>query len=215
MNLSQRNSFKMHATTCLATLRFVIKFGTSQTKANKEHNYQEVKEVLDDVIANCGEADVTEAASILTGPNFLARDFEIAKPPAVVNVQALLTALDSDSTAVRATINGANVRLDNDQLKHQHPSVPIGTRQTHGGNQFKAYCDSQWHIDNTLPVMATWAGTLLNMKNGQKIMHGQIKAVDGIHYEGFCQNVNGVKYVLFHCYPDYGTDHFFRKAKSS
>jgi len=93
------------------------------------------------------------------------------------------------------------VQLDCDQLKHQHPTVPIGTRVKGGGNRFVVTCDEAWHRGNTMVHMAQWATKLGVMAVGEQTYHGQAVPVNEIHYEGFCLFARGQKYVSFHCYP--------------
>ena len=107
-------------------------------------------------------------------------------------------------------LNQINVRLDTDQLKHQHPTCPIGDRTTGHGNTFVHTCTGAWHIANTLPHMAAWAAGVANLVEREKVMHGQGEPVDGIHYEGFCVMVKATIYVLFHCYPASGTGLHFQ-----
>jgi len=109
----------------------------------------------------------------------------------------------SDSSGVSIAGDGIEVHLDVDQLKHQHHSQPIGTREKGGGTKFnpEKYGSTDWHQRNTMVYMRDWARDL-RMKDGEKKYHGQAENVDGIHYEGYCLNKGGTKYVLFHCYPD-------------
>jgi len=54
-----------------------------------------------------------------------------------------------------------HVYLDIDQLKHQPPGHPIGSRSTGGGSKFKPPCDYAWHKVATLPVVAEHVRDLL------------------------------------------------------
>ncbi len=49
--------------------------------------------------------------------------------------------------------------------------------------------------------MADWADSLGVMTEGQKVFHGQSTPEGGIQYEGYYLFADGIKYVLFHCYP--------------
>ena len=73
-----------------------------------------------------------------------------------------------------------------------------------GGNRFVATCDAAWHQANTMVHMGNWA-LALPVVLGQVAYHGQAIPVGGIHYEGFCLNAAGGRYVLFHCYPADGS----------
>ncbi|WP_263384731.1 hypothetical protein [Granulicella arctica] len=150
------------------------------------------------------EADVIQAAAIIA--TTLSRPMEIQKPPADNGAARSLLTLEGDSSTVRLLMLGVSVRLDKDQLKHQHPDQPIGSRQKGGGNRFIATCSAAWHEQVTLPHMADWASRLPAIKAGHKVYHGQATPVDGIHYEGSCLMANNKKYVLFHCYPEDGSD---------
>lgn len=114
----------------------------------------------------------------------------------------------NDSSGVSLIQNGVEVHLDVDQLKHQPKQNPIGSRQTKSGNTFEPSNSGSiaWHKSNTLVYMAQWAASLRDIEEGQRIFHGQAKAVNQIHYEGFCTVLGGKKYVLFHCYPADGSN---------
>ena len=116
-----------------------------------------------------------------------------------------LKVLRDGSSGVTITQSGVEVHLDNDQLKHQHPDHPIGTRTVSGGNLFTTVATTAWHEANTLVHMADWAAGLAGMAEGDKREHGQARPVNDIHYEGFCLMAGGQKYVAFHCYPANGS----------
>jgi hypothetical protein len=116
-----------------------------------------------------------------------------------------LSAARGDSSGVKITHMGVEVHLDVDQKKHQHPTIPIGTRDKGGGNRFTTVADAAWHQANTMIHMAEWAAAE-EVEEGAKKYHGQAKPVDGIHYEGYVLNAGGKKYVFFHCYPNDSSD---------
>lgn len=177
----------------------LITTGAGRPDLTKESNFKEIQDNLLSLGINNREPDVIEAAGILAG--ILGRIVEVKAPPADNGAARKLLALNGDSSAVTSIINGVDVRLDNDQLKHQPPSAPIGTRHKGGGNRFNNTATAAWHRANTLAHMAAWANGLGNMIVGQVTFHGQAVPVNDIHYEGYCLMANGQKFVLFHCYP--------------
>lgn len=204
MNVVQKTQFRSYVTRNKeSVLRNNLKTGAGRGLDAKQANYREVLDYLKQVgVTNPLTGDVSEAVAIIK--EVMGRELEVQglgqAVPQVSQAAKELLMLNSTSSDVRALINGVDVRLDNDQKKHQHPTVPIGTRDKTGGNRFKSGCDAQWHIDHTLAYMADWA-LGLTLAEGERKFHGQAKAVDGIHYEGFCVKLAGIKYVLFHCYP--------------
>jgi hypothetical protein len=177
----------------------LITTGAGRSVDVKEANYKEVQDNLLFLGINNRLAEVTETAGILAG--ILGRAVEIQAPPADNGASRKLVTLNNESSNVTSIINGVDVRLDNDQLKHQPPSAPIGTRHKGGGNRFNNTATAAWHLANTLPHMAAWANGLGPMNAGQVTFHGQAAPVAFVHYEGYCLMANGTKYVLFHCYP--------------
>jgi hypothetical protein len=177
----------------------LITNGAGRSDSVKEANYEEVKANLTDLGINNREPEVTEAAAILAG--ILGRTVEIKAPPVDNGASRKLQTLIDCCSTVTGNIRGIDVRLDNDQLKHQPPSAPIGTRHKGGGNRFNNTATAAWHLLNTMAYMADWAVGLGVMNQGQTQFHGQAVPVRDIHYEGYCLMANGQKYVLFHCYP--------------
>lgn len=198
MNTKDKNRFKKRCEDNLAYLRNVVKTGEARGADAKEGNYRLVQDELNALALNNRKDDVVEAAGYMG--EVLGRVVEVQEPPRDNGAAKSLQELKDASSVVQAIIGHVDVRLDNDQLKHQHQDNPIGTRIKGGGNRFNATCDAQWHIDTTLAHMAAWADGL-RLVEGQKVFHGQATPVDGIHYEGFCLLAGAVKYVLFHCYP--------------
>lgn len=108
-----------------------------------------------------------------------------------------------DGSYVGGTKGKVEAWLDGDQLKHQDAINPIGTRQKGGGTKFTSGGTAAWHRQHTVQHMLTWAEHLEMEHNPQN--HGQAEAVDGIHYEGHCVEIDGKRYVFFHCYPERGS----------
>lgn len=133
--------------------------------------------------------------------------YQLAPAPKGNKAESLLKDALGESSVVSIKIKDVEAHLDNGQLKHQPIKYKIGTRITKAGNTFKPdkYGSPAWHRTTTLAYMAGWADRLGPMSEGEKIYHGQAKAVNGIHYEGYCLLVNGNKYVFFHCYPADGS----------
>jgi hypothetical protein len=111
--------------------------------------------------------------------------------------------------AHRKNINGVEVQLDKDQLKHQPKGYPIGDREKSGGEKFDAeHASIKWHEDNTMKYMADWANGLGTMEECKKVSLKQSDRhyLDGfelpVSFEGYCIQLKGVKYVSFHCYPN-------------
>jgi hypothetical protein len=118
--------------------------------------------------------------------------------------RARLATAQREAPGVQIVRRGVIVNLDTDQLKHQPTGYPIGTRDV-GGTKWPASLgpDAAWHRANTLPVIGDWAADL-DMEDGDDVPTKQSIAMsDGNHYEGFCVQVDGQKYVFFHCYPPY------------
>ena len=206
MNNSERQKLKTYVATHRVELLTHLYTGERRGPYQQIDNYDRVQACLQALNIGTGRDNVEEAAGLVgTG---LGRVVEVRYDEQAqqerkwaAGAKNAYDALIKGSTTVQAVINGVDVRLDNMQLKHQHPRVPIGDRQVKAGNQFVEQCDAAWHLANTLPHMAQWAAGLQNMKHGEKRQHGQSQPVDGIHYEGDCLMYKGQKYVLFHCYP--------------
>jgi hypothetical protein len=182
----------------------LIVSGEGRPDSTKESNYIEIQKDLSSLGLNNRKDDVTEAAGILAG--ILGRKLEVKEPPADNGAAAKLAALKSDSSDVQQVISNVDVRLDIDQLKHQHKDHPIGTRHKGGGNRFNNTVDANWHRNNSMMHMATWANGLAGMALGEQRYHGQANAVNNVHYEGYClMAAGGKKYVAFHCYPSDGS----------
>lgn len=203
MNQNQKTRFESHVRLKGTSLHNTLKTGAGRGLDAKQENYLEVVGLLQELQFNTQETDVNEGATILK--RVLGRELEVQKPPADNGAARKLATLLADSSGVSAVINGVTVQLDCDQLKHQHPTVRIGTREKGGGNRFVAACNAAWHQANTMAHMAQWANGLGVMAVGQQTFHGQMVPVGQIHYEGFCLFANGQKYVSFHCYPANGS----------
>lgn len=124
--------------------------------------------------------------------------------------------LPNESSGVKFDQDNIEVHLDNYQLKHQPEGSQfiIGTRLVSGGTLFKEkYATESWHISHTLKHMWEWANKLEGLEEGKVVQHGQMKNIDGIHYEGSCILIKGRKYVLFHCYPHPGSEYDSGKKK--
>lgn len=156
--------------------------------------------LLPDMAFNTMDGDMKEAAAILGKVMVPPVTIEWERPPKESPAAGKLKILKADASAVFGDYEGIYVQLDCDQLKHQPPSHPIGTRQKGGGNKFNNTAYAAWHRLNTMAHMAEWAGTL-TLTDGQMEDHGQSIPVNKIHYEGFCLLADGKKYVSFHCYP--------------
>lgn len=174
--------------------------GAGKSAQDKQKNFLTIKKILSDLGASNTKDHVPLAAAELRSA-WKCGVIETQAVDKAIDAAALKLVIDNESSDVTATIGGIDVRLDNDQLKHQPPGTPIGTRITAGGNCFKTTCDGTWHTGLTLVHMSNWAAKEVGMVEGEKRYHGQLKPVDNIHYEGFVQLLNGTKYVLFHCYP--------------
>jgi hypothetical protein len=128
-----------------------------------------------------------------------------------------LEKIDNDQ-AYRKLIDGIEVQLDKDQLKHQPKESPIGDREKGGGEKFadKKKPDGSvidrsskaWHEKNTMKYMADWANTLGEIPKFQPVYtkqaeRHQLAGYDApICFEGFCMRIGDKKYVSFHCYPN-------------
>lgn len=177
----------------------LIKNGAGRSDSAKEANFVEIQENLLSLGINNRAPEVIEAADILGA--VLGRTVEVQAPPNDNGAARKLAVLQRDSSTVQHIIAGVDVRLDEGQLKHQHPSLPIGSRHKGGGNRFDNTCDATWHQTVTMAHMAAWANGLGVMAVGQETYHGQFVPVMQVHYEGYCLFAGGQKYVLFHCYP--------------
>ena len=200
MNVSEKAQFKARMAPRVTSLRLTLKTGEGRGVEVQQANGREIMSLLSESRSRTQDVDINDAAAILS--DLLGRlKIEWVRPPAGVDDVRQLATMQADASEVRAAIAGVRVQLDRDQLKHQHPQVPIGTRAVGGGNRFKNTCDAAWHGANTMVHMANWANGLGAMTPGQRQFHGQAVAVDGIHYEGFCLFAGGAKHVSFHCYP--------------
>ena len=200
MNTNQKRQFTTLVTSRINSLRNTVSSGTGRPVATKESNCNEIMDLLRELRFNTTDGDITEGAAIL-GTALGNRTVEWQRPPQDNGAAQKLAALLADSSGVSHVINGVTVHLDCDQLKHQHPTLPIGSRQKGGGNRFDNTCDAAWHQATTMAHMSAWAILLGPMAAGQKTYHGQAVPVNNICYEGYCLFANGQKYVAFHCYP--------------
>lgn len=200
MNFAEKRRFEKYVNDNRIAMLKLLRTGVGRPDCWKESNYRDMQDYLRDIrILGAREDSIAEAAEIFA--RITNRTLEVAAPPNDNGAARKLAEVIRDSSPVQRVIEGIDIRLDNDQNKHQHPTKPIGNRQKGGGNRFKAQCDAAWHIANTMVHMARWANDLGAMRVGDKQYHGQAVAVNNIHYEGFCLYANDTKYVLFHCYP--------------
>jgi hypothetical protein len=201
LNATKKRKIKDFYTGNKATLLLgtFIKSGAGRGDDVKDANFRHIKADLEELEVYSVAADVTEAAGILG--EVLGRVVEVQEPPNDNGAARKLAQLIRDSSTVHHVIAGVDVRLDNDQLKHQHADNPIGTRHKGGGNRFDTTCDATWHQTVTMAYMAAWANGLGAMNPGDQVFHGQLVPVNNVHYEAFCLFAGGQKYVLYHCYP--------------
>lgn len=185
-------------------LRQILKTGERGLDA-KEANYCNLAELLPDLKIDINLKNVQDAAAIAGAELGEGYVVQVSKPPDDSRAARELVILKNDSSAIQMIIGEVDVRLDNDQLKHQHKSNPIGNRQKGGGNRFNDTVTGEWHKKHTLRYMAQWAAGL-DIVEGQKQYHGQATPVAKIHYEGYCLLVKAKRYVLFHCYPSNDSD---------
>lgn len=205
MNAKQEKDLRNLITSRIDLLRATAKSGSGRNAEAKEANCDEILFLLRRLELKNNDDEVKRGAEIL-GEVLGNRVVEWQRPPADGGAAQKLATLLKDSSGVSHVINGVTVQLDCDQLKHQHPKGPIGTRAKGGGNRFINTCNAAWHQANTMTHMATWANALGAMAAGQTTFHGQAVPVNGVHYEGFCLFANGEKYVSFHCYPNDKSD---------
>lgn len=203
MNRTNRTKFEAFIRNNLNRIRFEITSGEGRSRDAREANYHAIYGYLQEAKIDIKSGDVEEAAPIIG--TALNRVVEVSRPPEDGGAERKLHALLRDSSGVTIDSAAVYVQLDNDQLKHQPPNAPIGTRQTHGGTKFGVFATADWHRNHTMVYMREWARELGEMREGQAIFHGQAQIVDDIHYEGFCLYAQDKKYVSFHCYPEPGS----------
>jgi hypothetical protein len=185
-----------------------LKTGAGQKVTEKYLNFDEIKWWLKSALMILtDDTGVREAADIIQefGPKKPVLVIETAPPPPLDIAKEKKKVTDDCGHAT--TIRTIYVQLDDAQNKHQPPGVPIGTRQTSGGQKFGTYATKTWHELHTMPYMARWAEGLTGMAEGKKVEHGQMKKVPiegagNCSFEGFCILLGGTKYVSFHCYPN-------------
>jgi len=181
-----------------------LRTGIGRSYTQQEDNFREIQSFLKAIGVTTADDSRVKSATLIIEKE-IGRTIEVLKPDPYNIVDNLIKIMKRDETDVELIKHEVKVNLDIDQLKHQHPRVPIGTRKKGGGTRFVESCDKDWHIANTLDHMADWANGL-DMKIGEQIFHGQTIPVEGICYEGFClMDKEGAKHVLFHCYPKYNT----------
>jgi len=203
MNIKQKGQFEKTVTSRVATLRPQLTTGVGIADDKKQANGKVILELLQGMSFNTVDGDMNDAAAILgkvLGPPKTPVTIEWQRPPQESPAAGKLKTLLGDASAVSHVYDEIYVQLDCDQLKHQPPSHPIGTRQKGGGNKFNNIADAAWHRLNTMAHMAEWARGL-TLSDGETEPHGQSIPVNKIHYEGFCLLADGKKYVSFHCYP--------------
>ena len=213
MNIRQEATFRDRLVANKASLRNLLKLGADRNVEAKEENFRELLLHMQALALATDDPNMAKAATIASEV-FEGRPVEIQRPPADGGAARKLALLQRDSSSVQHTFaahGNVQVHIDNDQLKHQHPTVRIGNRMKGGGNRFNATATAAWHQTNTMTHMAQWANGLAGMANGEQRYHGQMIPVRGIggigdiHYEGYCLMANGMKHVLFHCYPANGS----------
>ena len=123
----------------------------------------------------------------------------------IAAARAKLATAQGEAPGVHIDHEGVSVDLDTDQLKHQPEGAAyaIGTRRARGGARWPASLEpnADWHEKNTLPVIGDWAADQ-RLHDGDVVSTKQsVPLRDGNYYEGFCVQVDGQKYVFFHCYP--------------
>jgi hypothetical protein len=194
-----------------ANLQYIVgqlKAGSGKTMPIKYENFEELKWWLKSALMiTTDDAGIREAADTIQQSSTArpALVIETAPPPPVDVAKEKKKVTDDCGHA--ATIRTIYVQLDDAQNKHQPPGVPIGTRQTAGGQKFGIFATKAWHETHTMDYMATWAAGLSGMVEGKKVEHGQMKKVQipdvgECSFEGFCILLGGTKYVSFHCYPN-------------
>lgn len=204
MNAKDASKFKKFVIENMSYVRNLIAVGSGRSVCAKQENWKTVTYFLGQAKVSTSTNNVAPAAKIIG--DALGRPVEVVQPPEEINVAGMLKTLEAESSDVRRMVGAVSVRLDLNQLKHQHKDAPIGTRRKGGGNRFTDVATAQWHRKTTLLHMGRWAQKLPSMSEGVKVQHGQAKAVNGIHYEGYCLLAGGAKCVLFHCYPADGSE---------
>jgi hypothetical protein len=207
VNSQQKKTLESHLTTHLSHVRATLALNQlagnqPQLLSEQEQNYRVIQALLKQLQVDAVHKNVVDAATIIekARPALTKGTLQISKPPPVVEVARELANILNDC-AHSIDIDHIHVQLDNDQLKHQPASVPIGTRQTHGGSKFDSTATRRWHEEKTMRYMADWAASLTGLVEGKKVEHGQKQNVEGLSYEGFCVLLGGKRYVSFHCYP--------------
>ena len=201
MNSGDKAKLTAHLKTYLATVRATLALNVQQPPA-QENNYTVIKTLLVTLNMSAVHDNVVEASKMIAkaqAPLPLVV-LQIKQPPPPIDVAKEVKKI-TDDCGYAVTINNIYVQLDSAQNKHQPPGVPIGTRQTHGGEKFGTSATTAWHQANTMAYMAGWAAGLTGLVEGQKVEHGQARVIDGRSYEGFCVLLGGKRYVSFHCYP--------------
>ena len=215
MNPIERKNFEIFVKKFkFKMMQLDLKIGPNRSSDHKKANYNQIMHYLQGIMKKPPKSnDVSDAKIIIE--KVLEKKVEVEEPQKKAIVKNYLPELERSSTGVRIDHKGISVRLEIDQSKHQHKLVPIGCRQTKGGNKFLPKCDGAWHKKNTLVHMGKWADGLKGLSEGDKEEHGQFKPVGGIHYEGYCRMIKGKKYVLFHCYPSNKSELLYVKVRGS
>lgn len=190
----------------VAEVRSTLKLGRLGNINDKRENFEILESFLASILIIADAAGVAEAAAWVGQQhgNQKAIQIDVLQPPPV-DVGKLKNQLE-DGSAFHAEIDGVWVSLDNDQMKHQPASVPIGTRVAEG-EKFGTYATTAWHQTHTMRYMADWAKTLTGLSEGKSTYHGQarriqIEGVGNCSFEGFCMLLGTKRYVQFHCYPN-------------
>lgn len=171
--------------------------------AAKQANYTAIKAKLVALGIDWQGSNIADAAVVIGKHPTPQVTIQTEKPPPPFDAARALAEIQAEH-GHHATIAGVEVYLDKDQAAHQPTNQPIGSRQTSGKRKFKNTIASRaWHETNTMSEMAEWANGLTAdlLVNGTKEFFGQAKDHFGISYEAYCQEINGTRYVSYHCYP--------------
>ena len=219
MNSGEKSKVQAHLDTNMATLRTKLALGLATASAGKRDNYVEIRKLLRSLGIAGTDLNVKEAAAMIAkkqkikNVDFAAVTVLLEDPGPEIDVQKEIKKIKDDvGHGIEVTeldgsaIPAIYVQLDDAQMKHQPPSVPIGTRVKEG-EKFGTYATKAWHEENTMLYMAAWAHGLAGLVEGRKVEHGQGQKINHptvgpISYEGFCVLLGGKRYVSFHCYPN-------------
>ncbi len=112
----------------VADVRSTLKLGRLGAVTDKYENYEILDSLLASILIQTDAAGVAQAAALLAQQHGNQKAVQIdVLPPAPIDVAKRKRELEAGS-AHHLDIDGVWVSLDNDQMKHQPASVPIGTR---------------------------------------------------------------------------------------